>query len=324
MNSWVLFYTTISRVVEMRYEVTPEDAAWMLSLSSMPEAVSITPLQGGWDNTIVLLRLANGDEVVLKAWSSNSVEEVKRVISRHVHLHAYEIPTTVPISLDSGSLFAEKEEVAWTLLPYVSGGMLGKDCGSLRSLGEVMAKMHGIPCSEFFPEDYRMGFKLFEKVLEISKEKGIEDPFLDLLEKENSALLNAYPTRMPMGVLHGDLFPDNVLGKDGVVSAILDLEEAWIGPMIFDLMMAFVGFGWEEGKPQSNRWKSLVEGYQTVRVISEEELSELQLMHRYATLAIACWRFWKHNISVPDENLSLRHLEMVDRMGVDIDFKGYI
>ncbi len=319
-----MFYTTNSRLVEMPYEVTPQDASWMLSLSSMPEAVSITPLQGGWDNTIVLLRLSDGNQVVLKAWSSNTVDEVKRVISRHLHLHAFSVPTTIPISLDNGSLFAEKEGVAWTLLPYVKGGMLGKDTVSLRSLGEVMGKMHAIPHSEFFPEDYRMGFKLFDKVVQISKENGIEDEFVDILERESSILLNAYPSCLPLGVLHGDLFPDNVLGRDGAVTAILDLEEAWIGPMAFDLMMAFVGFGWENGKPNASRWRALAEGYQRVRTISEEELSELQFMHRYATMAIACWRFWKHNISVPDEDLSLRHLEMVNRLEVEIDFRGYI
>jgi hypothetical protein len=43
-------------------------------------------------------------------------------------------------------------------------------------------------------------------------------------------------------------------------------------------------------------------------------------MHRYATLAIACWRFWKHNLKEPDESLSRRYLEMIDRLEVEFDF----
>ena len=48
--------------------------------------------------------------------------------------------------------------------------------------------------------------------------------------------------------------------SDGEVLAILDLEEAWIGPRAFDLAMAFVGFGWEDGKPVEKRWRLLSTG----------------------------------------------------------------
>ena len=39
------------------------------------------------------------------------------------------------------------------------------------------------------------------------------------------------------------------VGSGGKVTAILDLEEAWIGPRAFDLVMAYVGFGWKGDKP---------------------------------------------------------------------------
>ena len=45
-------------------------------------------------------------------------------------------------------------------------------------------------------------------------------------------------------------------------------------------------------------------------------------MHRYATLAIAAWRYWKHNLSEPDDELGGRYLEMGDRLDVDVDFVG--
>ena len=103
------------------------------------------------------------------------------------------------------------------------------------------------------------------------------------------------------------------------MSAILDLEEAWIGPLAFDMAMSFVGFGWEEGLPVESRWRALVEGYQSVRTLTPGEIAAIPDLHRYATLAIACWRFWKHNISMPDNKLEDRYREMVDRLEVDID-----
>ena len=67
----------------MAIEVDEGDAAWLLSLSGMPEVSSMTPMQGGWDNTNFLLSLTDGTSVVLKAWDANTVDEVARVILRH-------------------------------------------------------------------------------------------------------------------------------------------------------------------------------------------------------------------------------------------------
>ena len=301
-------------------EISTDEARWMVSLSELADLSDIVPLDGGWDNTSVLLTLEDGCRVVLKAWHANTVEEVERVIARHCHLDSFGIPTPVPIELSDGSLLVERAGVAWTLLPFFDGGLLGFDETSLRSLGEVQARMHEVPPAEFFPSTFTMGFEFFEEVFGMVD--GELPPFLSMLRSEASNLKSLIPSDLPSGILHGDLFPDNVIGSNGSVTAILDLEESWIGPKAFDLVMSFVGFGWDEGRPVKRRWSALVEGYQRVRELSEDEVSALPHLYRYATLSIACWRYWKHNISIPDETLCDRYLEMVDRLGVGLDLSG--
>ena len=175
-----------------------------------------------------------------------------------------------------------------------------------------------IPAADCFPQEYRMGFSLFGKVLK-SKSEKVDREFIEILSSRFPTR-RCYPRNLPLGVLHGDLFPDNVIGCDGEVLAILDLEEAWIGPRAFDLAMAFVGFGWEDGKPVEKSWKALVDGYQSVNELSQAEISALPILHRFATLSIACWRYWKHNLSTPDVSLSERYVEMLERLCVEFDF----
>ena len=308
----------------MNHEVGPAEAEWLLTLAGLPELESMSPLVGGWDNTNFLLRLKGGSEVVLKAWFANSVEEVSRVVQRHIHLDSNDIPTTVPLQLSNGCHFAERNSVAWTILPFVPGGMLGFDEDSLRSLGEVLCRMSSIPAADCFPESYRMGFDLFDEVISLSSGMGVSDPFVEMLSSQIAGIRRDFPSDLPMGILHGDLFPDNVIGRGGRVSAILDLEEAWIGPMAFDLAMACVGFGWDGTVPVWGRWKALFDGYQSVRKLTQEEVRALPFLHHFATLSIAAWRFWKHNLSEPDEFLSDRYVEMVDRLSVEIDFSEVI
>ena len=308
----------------MNNEVGPAEVEWLLTLAELPDLESMEPLDGGWDNSNFLLRLKGGSEVVLKAWFANSVGEVSRVVQRHIHLDSNDIPTTVPLQLSNGSHFAERNGVAWTILPFVPGGMLGCDEDSLRSLGGVLSRMSSIPLADCFPESYRMGFDLFEEVISLSSRMGVSDPFVEMLTSQIAGIRRDFPSNLPMGILHGDLFPDNVIGRGGRVSAILDLEEAWIGPMAFDLAMACVGFGWDGTVPVWGRWKALFDGYQSVRKLTQEEVRALPFLHHFATLSIAAWRFWKHNLSEPDELLSDRYVEMVDRLSVEIDFSEVI
>jgi len=300
--------------------VSLADAGWLISRAGLGGLESITPLEGGWDNTNLQLMLEDGSSFVLKAWYANTVEEVSRVIDCHIHLHDNGIPTTVPIILTDGGYLAIKDGIAWTLLPFVAGGMLGLDEESLWNLGEIQARMHLIPVADCFPDSYRMGFDLFDEVVSLSSEKGLVNPFVEILSSQIAEIRRDFPSNLPRGILHGDLFPDNVIGSGGGVSAILDLEEAWVGPMAFDLAMSCVGFGWDGAEPVWGRWRSLFDGYQSIRRLTEDELSCFPFLHRFATLSIGAWRFWKHNLREPDELLSKRYVEMVDRLNVEIDF----
>ena len=307
-------------VIEMRRaEVGVDEANELLNQAGLPNLNSMEILQGGWDNTNILLNLSDASKVVLKVWNANTVEEVRRVVARHCHLDEHGIPTAVPIQLANGSLIAEKGGMAWTLLPFVEGGMLGTDEESLKSLGQTLAQLQQIPTTDCFPDDYRMGWSLFEEMFEIADDTNSWSDFLISLKKETDTLREQIPAGLPQGILHGDLFPDNIIG-DGAVAAILDLEEAFIGPCAFDLMMAFVGFGWNEEGPINERWKALLEGYESVRPLSREERFALPALHRYATLSIAAWRYWKHVMAQPDEALKMRYLEMTERLEIGFDF----
>ena len=96
-------------VIEMRRaEVGVDGANELLNQAGLPNLNSMEILQGGWDNTNILLTLSDGSKVVLKVWNANTVEEVRRVVARHCHLDEHGIPTAVPIQLANGSLIAEK------------------------------------------------------------------------------------------------------------------------------------------------------------------------------------------------------------------------
>ena len=211
-----------------------------------------------------------------------------------------------------------KDGLPWTILPFVDGNWLGNDYESLFSLGVIQAKMHLVKPPENLKSDFSMGVKLFEKLFIIADAKNDWNDFLIELKSSKSLLLNL--EELPRGIIHGDLFPDNVIGYNNRAISILDFEEVCNDILAFDLVMTFVGFGWENGEPIGERWNAILDGYQSIRTLSEEEISALPDLHKLATLSIAAWRYWQFKINMPGTEHENRYLEMTSRLDKVLPF----
>ena len=75
--------------------------------------------------------------------------------------------------------------------------------------------------------------------------------------------------------------------------------------------MAVVGLCTKNSKVILNKVRSLVKGYQRIRVLEEQEKESLQLFIEYAAIATSSWRFWKYNIDTPIAEKSDKYIQMV-------------
>jgi homoserine kinase type II len=87
----------------------------------------------------------------------------------------------------------------------------------------------------------------------------------------------------PQGLVHGDLFVDNVLWVGARISTILDWEMSCTAPFAFDLGVAVNAWCFTDGF-QRDRAHALVEGYRSRRKVEPETLAALYPFARYAAL----------------------------------------
>jgi homoserine kinase type II len=201
-----------------------------------------------------------------------------------------------------------KDNLAWMLMPYIDGGWLPSDTASLYELGKTQAQLHGVPILESISTTYAMGYVLWEKLVKDARKEDSMTPFLQMLEEEMRLLKQRIPMDLPCGIIHGDLCPDNVIGREGEVLALLDFEEICIESFAMDLATTYVGFGWKDGFPVPELWDALLAGYQSVRPLTEAEHAALPDLHRYAVLAVAAWRYWQFVVNVPGTEHTNRYL----------------
>ena len=124
------------------------------------------------------------------------------------------------------------------------------------------------------------------------------DPALPGIVAEELAFLgSAWPQDLPRGVIHADLFPDNVLLLDDRVSGLIDFYFACTDISAYDLAVTHAAWSFrKDGTFLPEIGAALLAGYLEVRRLSDAELAALPVLARGAALRFMATRSydWLH------------------------------
>ncbi len=105
------------------------------------------------------------------------------------------------------------------------------------------------------------------------------------LDDELHALAMAWPKTLPLGTIHGDLFPDNVFFLGGQVTGIIDFYFACTEILVYDVAIALNAWCFAaDGAFRIEQAHAFLSGYQAVRPLSPAEINALPVLCRGAAL----------------------------------------
>jgi len=301
-------------------EVTSEQAQAMLEQWGAGTLTAIAPLSGGWANSNYRVDRQGARPLVLKLYDECSVEAAARLARQAVWLAQHGVPTPAPLAADDGRLVWEHERRAWMLQPFVDGHWLEPTPAAMEHLGRALGGLHEVPAPPDLSDGFGMGFGLYDRLFARADAEDAWSPFLRDLRRDAAQLRRDIPADLPRGMIHGDLFPDNMLFRGDRLAAILDFEEVCRDWLALDLTMTFVGCGWRDGLPVAELWDALLRGYESIRTLTAAETTALPHLHRHATLGIAAWRYGQFVMSRPELGLGNRYEEMTRRLGAELPF----
>ncbi len=169
----------------------------------------------------------------------------------------------------------------------------GKNEWSLKeyeTIGFVLGNLH--KCAENFTKPIKTHpfiWQLSQNFYEIQHQ--IPKEFL-VLEQEIFFLEEHYPSHLPKGLIHGDLWHTNILFSNDSVSGILDFNPSY-EPFILDLSNLIKGIFDEECKD------TLLSAYELTRPLSSEEHAYLPLF-TYAKIVATIIYLLKKSLHYPD------------------------
>jgi homoserine kinase type II len=195
--------------------------------------------------------------------------------------------------LDEGLVSIVRDKPA-ALFPWLDGTMRCQTAVSPQDadrVGEALARVHVAGAAER-AEPGRFRFEdLLARLDRIATSGDVR--FAPLVPSLREALESAHAARdpdLPAGLVHGDLFRDNVLwNAEGRLAALLDFESACAGTFAYDLMVTILSwcFG-DDLEPRLAR--AMREGYERVRPLGEPERRALSAEGCFAALRFAITR----------------------------------
>jgi len=214
-------------------------------------------------------------------------------------LETYRIPCNrlvLPVKSEILTTFATADGVKPVMLKKYIKGHVVKDLDEimLSQLGRQVALLNQIPSPSYLTTNHPYGRQFFPKVISM----GIDVKYESWLAEEIDYLDRYIPDNLPRGLIHGDLFYDNMLfdpssNIPGGFKAIIDFEEACHYYLVFELGMCILGTCVNNSVVDFKKARSLVDGYQKVRLLVQKEKNSLQVFIRYAAAATSYWRFGK-------------------------------
>jgi homoserine kinase type II len=159
------------------------------------------------------------------------------------------------------------------------------------AVGEILAKLHVKSQDIDFQYHNRKGNTWLQNfATHIIDELSIEDQLL--LADELKFQTHNQQCVLPHGIIHADLFRDNVLFKGNQLTGVLDFYSACQGNFVLDIAIAINDWCVDE-QQQINDEKThdLILAYESKRTLTSDEKNMLPVMLRWAAL-----RFWLSRI----------------------------
>ncbi|HET6439421.1 MAG TPA: homoserine kinase [Anaeromyxobacter sp.] len=237
---------------------------------------------------------SGGHRYFLRVTEGRVEADVRFEAEAQAYLHAAHFPVpALQASLDGRhwTHVAGKPAMLFAYAPgeeLLSAAITADRC---RRLGEQMGRLHELAAgfAHSRPNPFGRGW-VGERLAEIVAAPPADAEAvaaLPLLEGELDAA--ARLPGAPAGLVHGDLFVDNVLWIGDRVSAVLDWEMSCTEPFAYDLGVALNAWCWAGGY-QTDRALALWAGYRGRRKIEPETAEALYEWSRFAALRFAVAR----------------------------------
>jgi homoserine kinase type II len=284
-------------------DVPDDELAAFLRDYDLGEVVSCKGIAEGVENSNFLLRTEAGMFILTLYEKRVAPDDLPFFIALMEHLASAGIACPTPVKARDGQALRQLCGRPAAIVSFLDGLWPRRihpfHCAGV---GGALARLHLAGSSFAMTRANNLsldGWRRLESAIQ-ERANAMRDGLADEIAAELAALTKLWPRDLPSGVIHADLFPDNVFFRGEQVSGLIDFYFACTDFLAYDLAICLNAWCFEnDGSLNVTKAKLLIGGYRMVRPLDDAELRDLPILARGSALRFLLTRLydWLHQPS---------------------------
>jgi homoserine kinase type II len=269
-------------------DVAADELADFLKDYEIGELLSYKGIAEGVENSNFLLHTTKGAYILTLYEKRVAVDDLPYFLSLMAHLAERGVPCPQPAKNRKGAVYSELAGRPTAIINFLEGMWPRRPTAvQCAGVGEALARMHlagsDFPLFRKNPLSVGGWRPLFERAAD--RADNVQAGLSDFIARELAHLEARWPSDLPVGVIHADLFPDNVFFLGGKLSGLIDFPFACNDMLAYDVAICVNAWCFEPDHSFNvTKARALLSAYGRERAMSKAEEDALPLLARGSAL----------------------------------------
>ena len=210
-------------------------------------------------------------------------------------------PSPEPIINNNGNYITEILNKKAAVVSFIYGAAKKKlDPNNCYEVGYQTAKLHMITKNLTGKRKNKLSVDSWSEIYKkVQRDCSKIHPNLTkIVEKNLDEIENKWPKKIPAGIIHADLFPDNIFFKDNKLTGIIDFYFSCYDFYAFEIAICLNALCFE-GKNENlsfnvTKAKKFIDGYSSIRKLTEDEKISLKILCQGAAIRFLLTRVFDY------------------------------
>src|SRR5215467_3730153 len=269
-------------------DVSAEDLTRFLSGYDIGELLSYKGIAEGVENSNFLVHTSTGNFILTLYEKRVAEDDLPFFLGLMEHLAARGLTCPQPVKNKQGGVLGKIAGRPAAIVTFLDGLWIRRPSpGHCGALGDALARLH-LAGSDFHPKrGNALSLESWRHLYDHAGPRGdsVRQGLCAEIAKELDALEKSWPRELPQGVIHADLFPDNVFFLGDKISGLIDFYFACTDTLAYDVAICLNAWCFEiDHSYNVTKGRALLKSYGKVRALSARERQSLPLLARGAAM----------------------------------------
>ncbi len=257
----------------------------------------------GSENSNFLLHTSESAFILTLYEKRVDIDDLPFFLGLMHHLAGKGISCPLPVERHDGKLFGTLAGRPAALITFLEGMWMRRPTvAHCREVGRALAELHVAGMDFPLTRPNALAIDGWRKLWAGSHERAdeVEKGLATEVDADFALFDREWPKDLPSGVIHADLFPDNVFFLGEKLSGLIDFYFACNDFYAYDVATCLNAWCFEKDFSfNQTKGRALLAAYQAVRPLSEEEKQALPILARGSALRFMLTRLYDW-LTIPD------------------------